>query len=128
VRERQPGADADLDNTLARPIVGDAHRLLPSRVKNRAEDDIVGAGKQPVGPDRIVQVHRLALLRDRKDRRDPPPRPRSRQPDPLVNLAVAFQGRQVILIICLDGRDRTEPAVRTRLATHSCIAPFSRRL
>ena len=60
--KRQPGTDADLEDMLARPIVGDAHRRLAPRVKNRAENDVVGAGKQPIGPDRIVQVHRLTLV------------------------------------------------------------------
>ena len=59
--ERQTGADANLQNPLARPIVGDAHRLLASGVKNRAEYNIVGAGKQPIGTDGIVQIHRIAL-------------------------------------------------------------------
>src|SRR5436309_3135549 len=30
--KRQPGADADLEYMLARPIVGDAHRLFAPRV------------------------------------------------------------------------------------------------
>jgi hypothetical protein len=47
---------------LARPIVGDAHRRFAPRVKDRAENDVVGAGKQPICPDRIVKVHCLALV------------------------------------------------------------------
>ena len=45
MRQRQAGADTDFENALPRPVVGDPHRLLASRVKHRAEKDVVGAGK-----------------------------------------------------------------------------------
>src|SRR5436853_6502736 len=34
-------------------------------MKHRAKDKIVGSGEQPIGPDRVAQVHRIASRDDR---------------------------------------------------------------
>src|SRR3954468_20337579 len=62
MRKRQSGANADLENTLTWPVIGDANGIFPPGVKDRAEYNVVGAREQPVGPDRIVQVHHFALF------------------------------------------------------------------
>ena len=62
MRQRQAGADADLENPLSRPIVGDAHGRLAPGVKHRAEDNVVRAGEQAIGADRVLQVHRVAFV------------------------------------------------------------------
>ena len=57
IRQRQAGADADLENALARLAVGDAHRILAAGMKHRSENEIVGPREQAVGPQRILQLH-----------------------------------------------------------------------
>jgi len=98
VGQRQPGPDADLKDMLARPIVRNAHRLLSPRVKDRAENDVIGAGKQPIGPDRIVQVHRSRSCGYGQGRHTKCPGSGGHCPAILVNLGVAFHRHQVILI------------------------------
>ena len=60
--KRQAGADADFEDALARPVVGDPHRRLAAGMKDRAENDVVGAGKQAIGADRVMQIHCVAFV------------------------------------------------------------------
>src|ERR1700741_1605388 len=96
--QRQAGADADFENPLPRPIIGDAHRLLASRMEDRSEDDVVRAGEQAVSPDGIVQIHRLALRCHRRDRPVRHATSETGGPEIAANLAVASQGHEVTLI------------------------------
>jgi hypothetical protein len=59
IGQGQAGPDPDFEDALSRPLVDEAHRLLAAGMKNRAENKIVRSGKQPIGPDRIAQVHRI---------------------------------------------------------------------
>ena len=68
IRQRQTGADAHFQDALTRALVDQAHRLLATGMKNRAENKIVRPGKQPIGPDRVAQVHRIVSRSDRRDR------------------------------------------------------------
>ncbi len=51
IRQRQAGADADLEDALARPVIGDADRILAAGMEHRAEDQIIGPREQAIGPD-----------------------------------------------------------------------------
>ena len=68
IRQRQAGADADFEDALARPVVGDAHRVLAAGMKDRTEHEIVGAGEQAIGSERVLQVHSLRPLGTRRHR------------------------------------------------------------
>src|SRR5665213_3097233 len=59
MRQRQAGADADLEDALPRPVVGDAHGVLSARMEYRTEDEIVGAGYPPIGADRVAKIHQF---------------------------------------------------------------------
>ena len=62
MRQRQTGADADFEDALPWPVVGDAHRFLAAGMKHRAEDDVVRPRNQPIGTDRIAKVHWIPLV------------------------------------------------------------------
>src|SRR6516165_3390288 len=62
MRQRQTGTNPNFENPLPRTIIRDAHGVLASGVEHRTKNKVVGAGKQAIGPDRIVQIHRLALV------------------------------------------------------------------
>ncbi len=59
MRQGQAGADADLEDALVRPVVGELDRRAASRMEDRPEDDIVGAREQAVGSEGIVQLQRV---------------------------------------------------------------------
>ena len=62
MRQRQTGADTDFENPLSWAIICDAHGILATGMEHWSENEVIGAGKQAIGPDCIVQVHRLALV------------------------------------------------------------------
>ena len=60
IRQRQTGADPDFEDALARPVIGDTHRFLAPGMKDRAKNNVIRPGKQPISADGIAQVHRIA--------------------------------------------------------------------
>jgi hypothetical protein len=62
MRQRQTGADTYFEKPLSRPIIRDAHGVFAPGMEHRTENNVVRTRKQAVGPDRIVQIHRLALV------------------------------------------------------------------
>src|SRR6266851_1791792 len=84
IGQGQAGPDPDFEDALARPIIGDAHRFLAAGMEYRAKNNVVGSGKQTIGPDRVAQVHRIASRNVRGGRYSRPPRL------PKVPLALRF--------------------------------------